>query len=149
MKKSNRRSESDRDIVRILLFKDLNNADIAILSAVSRLSQTCRMYPNATMIMNELSTLYPLKSTQVYDHLSRLKEMGFVSIDPFKRPRSYRIDVSTILSGSKEWLHRKKQDLAKASKGIEDALRTFEETSPIDVAQIVDEAVQNNSVCNK
>jgi len=133
-----------RNLVREKLFQDLSSTDIAILSVISRLSQENEKHPTTSMIQKELLDSHPLRRTQLYDRLAHLNELGFISADPFRRPRSYHIDKSTIESGSREWLRRQKETLTQVSNRLEDLLGTFGNATVTNVAQILRDAIENN-----
>ncbi|MHA2602579.1 MAG: hypothetical protein AM324_010650 [Candidatus Thorarchaeota archaeon SMTZ1-83] len=133
-----------KKLVREKLFQDLSSVDIAILSVISKLNQEDERHPTTSVIQKELLVSHPLRRTQLYDRLAHLHELGFISADPFRRPRSYHIDKSTLESGSREWLRRQKESLEQLSNRIEDLLRTMENATPSEVARLVGEAVENN-----
>jgi hypothetical protein len=131
-------------LVREKLFQDLNSTDVAILSVISRLNQEDEKHPTASTIQKELLITHPLRRTQLYDRLAYLTELGFVQADPFRRPRVYQTDISTLEYGSREWLRRQKEALAQVSDRLADLLQTIENATPSDVAQLVSEAVEDN-----
>ncbi|UCH04211.1 MAG: hypothetical protein JSW05_11640 [Candidatus Thorarchaeota archaeon] len=134
----------ETSIVREKLFQDLTTTDIAILSVIFRLNQKSEKHPTTSMIQKEMLASHPLRRTQLYERLSHLKELGFISVNPFGRPRSYGIDKSTIVSGSSEWLRRQKEALGQVFNRVEDLLKTFENATPTEVAEIIHDAVENN-----
>lgn len=136
--------KKERSLVREKLFQDLNPTDLAILSVISRLNQENEKHPTASTIQKELLITHPLRRTQLYDRLAFLTELGFVLADPFRRPRVYQTNRSTLEHGSREWLRRQKEALAQVSDRLEDLLQTIENATPSDVAQLVGEAVENN-----
>ncbi len=136
--------KKERSLVREKLFQDLNPTDVAILSVISRLGHQNEHHPTASNIQKELLVTHPLRRTQLYDRLAYLTELGFVQADPFRRPRIYQTDKSTLEYGSREWLRRQKEALAQVSDRLEDMLRTIENATPFDVAQLVIQAVEDN-----
>ena len=136
--------KKERSLVREKLFQDLNPTDVAILSVISRLNQENENHPTASTIQKELLVSHPLRRTQLYDRLAFLTELGFVLADPFRRPRVYQTDRSTLEYGSREWLRRQREALAQVSDRLADLLRTIENATSSDVAQLVSEAIEDN-----
>lgn len=128
-----------------MLFQDLTQTDIAIISAVINCLEESGIHPTASMIQKELAGSYPLKRTQLYDRLAHLRELGFLTMELLKHPRSYRVDNSSVTTGSREWLRRRKQVLSQAFERVSEMLETLEQVAPQDIASILSNEMTRDS----
>lgn len=124
-------------LLKTMLSRDLTPTDFVILSAVMNHCKKTGEYPTASTIQEELTEKYPLKRTQLYDRLSYLSDLGFITMEVLNRPRCYCADKSTFDSGAKEWLRRSREALSREHEKVADMRKFLDETTPTDIARIL------------
>ncbi|MHA1960978.1 MAG: hypothetical protein ACW99U_12145 [Candidatus Thorarchaeota archaeon] len=125
-----------------LLLGDLTPTDFAILSVALELNRFGEFSPTASMIQRRLDDIgWPLGKTQLYNRLSFLCELGFLSAGLWNHPKRFVADQSTIVRGAREWLVIEKNRIQQAAKELDARLQLLHGTKPSQLASIIETEV--------
>ena len=120
----------EHDSVETLLEQILTRTDIKIIENTAQISLRTGKAPTASDILKEMAKTNSLKKTQLYERLSRLTRLGFISVRILPRPRRYITNSNTITEGVERWIEEQMSSIADLSSELESFRKMIKQTDP-------------------
>lgn len=124
--------------LRTLILNDLNETDFAILFAILEIKSIEGVAPTAIMIREKMNEHgWPLGKTQLYERLSHLSRIGFVSYGKLEYPRRYSSDEASLMRGAHKWLLRQRNRIIQTTKELDLKLQLLHNIDPKRIASLI------------
>jgi hypothetical protein len=124
-------------VLQHLIKSSLSDTDFALLAAICNILNHSDEMPTASRIQEEMTSVRPLKKTQLYRCLKYLRDLGLVRAGLVLSPRHYIVDDRTILFGAEQWLHHQRSVFRKKADDISSILSVLERVSPEEIASVI------------